>query len=319
MSKRGLFGLTSSKEESKLIIMPVPWDVTASYGKGASLGPEAVLKASPQLDLYDYNYKDIYKMGIHMLPISEQIKINNERYSQNSENQKGAINVASQELEDEIYKITKHFLKEGKTLAVLGGDHSCPLGAHKAYLEHYEKDLSILHIDAHADLRNAYQGYEQSHASIMFNLLKLKPKSITQVGIRDFCESEFKLMESSDFLSTYLDATLKEQAYDGVTWKETCKDIINSLKSDHVYISFDIDGLSPEFCPNTGTPVPGGLSYNEAVYLIHQLSISDKKIVGFDLCEVAPDQNQENEWDGNVGARILYQLSCASLSNKELS
>ncbi|MDX5346515.1 MAG: arginase family protein, partial [Hymenobacteraceae bacterium] len=160
--------------------------------------------------------------------------------------------------------------------------------------------------DAHADLRDAYEGFEFSHASIMFNALKVpQVKKLVQVGIRDICQAEAELVEQSNGrIITFYDQTLKENMYEGDSWKKQCKKIIAQLPQK-VYISFDIDGLDPKLCPATGTPVPGGLEFHEAVFLVKQLVKSGREIIGFDLCEVAPG---DSEWNGNVGARLLFKL-----------
>ncbi|MDQ3535696.1 MAG: arginase family protein, partial [Bacteroidota bacterium] len=166
--------------------------------------------------------------------------------------------------------------------------------------------FGILQIDAHADLRIAYEDFEFSHASIMYNALKNSNVSkLVQVGIRDISGSEAKMInDSQGRIITYYDIHLKVRKFEGKRWKSTCKDIIKNLP-DKVYISFDIDGLDPKHCPHTGTPVPGGFEMEEIMYLLKMLVSQGKEIIGFDLCEVAPG---EDEWDGNVGARILYRL-----------
>lgn len=167
-------------------------------------------------------------------------------------------------------------------------------------------EYGILQIDAHADLRNAYEGFTYSHASIMFNALKLpQVKKLVQVGIRDLCQGEAELVDQSNGrITTFYDYKIKNKLYEGNSWQKQCKKIIAQLPQK-VYISFDIDGLDPKLCPATGTPVPGGFEFEEAVYLIKTLVQSGREIIGFDLCEVAPG---DSEWNGNVGARLLYKL-----------
>ena len=168
------------------------------------------------------------------------------------------------------------------------------------------QSFGILHIDAHADLREAYEGFEFSHASIMFNALKIQQIShLVQVGIRDYCEAELKLIQSDKRISTFFDRDIKQQQFNGKNWAEICENII-SLLPQNIYLSFDIDGLDPKLCPNTGTPVPGGLELEQALFLIERLVQSGRKIIGFDLNEVAPGSD---EWDANVGARLLYRLA----------
>ncbi|EGJ29907.1 MULTISPECIES: arginase family protein [Moorena] len=131
---------------------------------------------------------------------------------------------------------------------------------------------------------------------------------LVQVGIRDVCEAEMAMVNSDSRVVMFDDWQLTANAYEGFTWTAQCHKIISNLP-DQVYISFDIDGLNPSYCPHTGTPVPGGLEFNEAIYLLRSLVQTGKTIIGFDLCEVAPG-DVGDKWDGNVGARVLYKLAC---------
>lgn len=190
-------------------------------------------------------------------------------------------------------------------IALLGGDHSTPLGFIRALSEQYNR-FGILQIDAHADLRKAYEGFTYSHASIMHNALKLPAVGrLVQVGIRDYCDEELEVMKRGmGRIVTHYDQDLKEQLYEGKSWAAICEKIIADLPKE-VYISFDIDGLNPKLCPNTGTPVAGGLEFEQAIYLVKKLVKSGRKIIGFDLNEIAPGSD---DWDANVGARLLFQL-----------
>jgi agmatinase len=197
------------------------------------------------------------------------------------------------------------WLSAGKIVGLLGGDHSTPLGFMQALSKHYPS-FGILQIDAHMDLRIAFEGFTYSHASIMYNSLKINQVSkLVQVGIRDYCEEEIQVMRNEgNRVKTYFDDQLKFDAYQGKLWHNQVNEIIAQLPQ-HVYVSFDIDGLDPKLCPNTGTPVAGGLEYHQAIYLLNALAKSGKEIIGFDLNEVAPG---EDEWDANVGARLLFKL-----------
>ena len=321
-STDGLFGVPTS-EDALIHILPVPWEVTTSYGKGTALGPQAVLEASPQIDLYDLELGRSYEHGYHLLSISKKwLKLNNKlkkealrirdhlekkgKLSKAMEKIQGEINDASKELNLWVYESSMKALKEGKIPAVLGGDHSSPEGLIEASAEVFG-DIGVLHIDAHADLRVAYQGFTHSHASIMYNVMnkKHKPKKLVQVGIRDFSQEEYEMSVSRQDIKTFFDQELKEELYSGSTWKSLCESIVSELPNK-VHVSFDIDGFDPVLCPNTGTPVPGGLQFGEANYLLKTLVNSGRTIVSFDLNEVAPSEN--SEWDGNVGARTLYKL-----------
>ena len=192
-------------------------------------------------------------------------------------------------------------------MGLIGGDHSVPFGAIKAHAERGE--LAILHVDAHADLRDAYEGFACSHASIMRNVMTQLPSvtRLVQVGIRDVAKSEIDFIAAQGGrVITHFDAVLAERKLAGESWRQLCDAIVADLPA-RVYISFDIDGLDPQLCPHTGTPVPGGLSFQEACLLIKRVVESGRKIIGFDLNEVAPGPDGD-EWDANVAARLLYKL-----------
>ena len=317
------FGLPWDVKESDIVLISVPWDVTTSYSDGTAEGPEAIKEASLQVDLFDENIPDAWTIKLGTLPTDKNLVKHNKKMRKvasdiidelstgsNGESFKkelASVNDASEQLNEYVYGVSNDFLQKGKIVGIVGGEHSVPFGLIKA-LSEIHGEIGVLHIDAHADLRDAYEGFKYSHASIMYNVLQEIPnvKRITQVGVRDFCNDEFEIMNNNPIVNSFTDIAVSKRKFEGETWKNICEDIINSLP-DKVYISFDIDGLSPDMCPSTGTPVPGGLSFREADYLLYLLAISNKKIIGFDLCEVAPNDN--SEWDANVGARVLFKLA----------
>lgn len=323
------FGFPYTTEEADIVLVSIPWDVTTSYKPGTSNGPEAMIGASVQLDFFDFDLEEAWNTKIATLPIEESIKHENAHYRKlagvvieqlegghaNPEivrNNLEQVNQGSKALNQKVYETTLALLKQDKIIGLVGGDHSTPLGYMQA-LSKLHDNFGILHIDAHADLRFAYEGFEFSHASIMNNALKIKSVSkLVQVGIRDFCDEEMQLAQSDKRIRQFHDLKLAEQLFEGACWDELCNDIVASLP-EKVYISFDIDGLSPEYCPNTGTPVPGGLSYNQAIHLLRKVAKSGKQIIGFDLNEVAPGNN---EWDANVGSRVLFKLCCLAVACK---
>lgn len=325
----GIFGLPYSAEESKVVLLSVPWEATTSYGGGTAQGPQAILEASKQVDLFDLELGNFYESGIALLDENSDLHewnriakaaaqkiISAENVSEKELTQALAlVNSTSQKINEYVYQATKKQLSKGKCVGLIGGDHSSPFGAIKAFLERYP-NMSILHFDAHADLRNAYEGFEDSHASIMHNVISKTPlKKLVQVGIRDFCEDELNfIQENKSRIVTFFDASMIDEKMSGKSFSVICDEIISHL-SDEVYVSFDIDGLDPRFCPHTGTPVPGGLDYTEALYLLKKVARSGRKIIGFDLCEVSLGDEAEQEsldtaaqWDANVGARLLYKL-----------
>jgi agmatinase len=320
--KGNLFGLPTTPEEAELIIIPVPWEVTVSYREGTAQAPKAILQASFQVDLFHHEIKEAWKASIAMLPVADDLLNENNQQRQfakthiesleaSKDLESGKvittkINEASENLNIYVKKLSSRYLNERKFVGLVGGDHSTPLGLLRALAEKYDR-FGILQFDAHADLRKAYEGFTYSHGSIMFNALKLPAVNrLVQVGIRDYCQEELNVIDRSmGRVKTFYDADLKSAMYQGKSWHLICQEIVKELPP-LVYISFDIDALDPKLCPNTGTPVPGGLEFTEAVYLIRTVVKSGRKIIGFDLCEVAPGAN---DWDANVGARILWELS----------
>jgi agmatinase len=168
-------------------------------------------------------------------------------------------------------------------------------------------EFAVLQIDAHADLRIAYEGFEYSHASIMYNALKLKEvQKLVQVGIRDYCEEELNIIENSKGrVKTFFDRDIKYAQYNGDSWDRIVNRIVNELPNQ-IYLSFDIDGLDPKLCPNTGTPVAGGFETEQVLFLLEKIVRSGRKIIAFDLNEVSPGVG--NDWDANVAARLLYRI-----------
>lgn len=317
----GIFGLDDAPEDAGVVLLPVPWDATASYRDGAAGGPAAILHASHQVDLFDVDTGRPYEAGIAMLADPDGVS------EWNLEARAAAVRVMagdgtevdrarwrrrvderSERVDDVVRGTVERWLDRGKLVGVVGGDHSAPLGAIEAVAAR-TPELGILHLDAHADLREAYEGFSRSHASIMFNVLERAPHvtRLVQVGVRDLCDEEADRIAADDRVITHFDSELASRRFAGETWASQCEAIVSGLPAD-VYLSFDIDGLDPALCPGTGTPVPGGLSFQQASFLLGALVGSGRRVVGFDLCEVAPRPIEGDEWDGNVGARLLYKM-----------
>jgi agmatinase len=343
----GIFGLACSFAESSVVLLPVPFDATTSYGGGASAGPDAVLAASMQVDLLDHHFGLIYERGIHLLEAPDWI-IHASRTARalaepiiarggtdDSPASVAAIadvNAAGDRINAHTYNQFSALLAESKTPGLLGGDHSTPYGAIRACADHLaslakqgdtqaKQGLGILHIDAHFDLRKAFEGFRWSHASIMRNVLDDTPAALisrlVSVGIRDYCPEERDYArDSGGRVRTWFDADLSAALDDAQPFSALCARILADLPPC-IYVSFDIDGLDPSLCPGTGTPVPGGLSFNRAAALLHAARKAGKRIIGFDLVEVCPapsPADTPSEWDANVGARILYKL-CGLATN----
>jgi agmatinase len=320
-----IFGLPFSEEDARLVILPVPWEVTVSYNGGTARAPEHVFKASLQVDLFDADVHDGWKKGFYMRPHDKKVLMKSDYLRKEaelyinyisqgeevSENKfmcktMKEINEGSVFLNTWVYEQTRALLNEGKLVGLLGGDHSTPLGYFKAIAEKHG-EFGILQVDAHCDLRKAYEGFKYSHASIMYNALTEIPelKKLVQVGIRDYCEEEFNYITNSNSrVVTYFDKDIKERQFDGMSWRQVADEIVNHLP-EKVFISFDIDGLDPKLCPHTGTPVQGGFEAEQIFFLFKKVLQSGRKLVGFDLNEVGVSQD---EWDENVGARCLFKL-----------
>jgi agmatinase len=323
--KNGNFiGLPFKKSNANLVLFPVPWDVTVSSGDGTATGPLNILEQSSQLDLLDEDVPDAWKLGIYFQPVDNKWLRKGQKLRpkatelihfledggkmENSVSMRKIqteINTACEDLRQWVHDETSLLLDQDKAVVLVGGDHSTPLGYVQALSER-NKSFGILHFDAHLDQRKAYEGFTYSHASIFHNISEIpQVKQIVSVGIRDYCDEELMRLKQLDGRHKMMTARkINDLLLEGSNFKKITKKIIKPLP-EKVYISFDIDVLEPHLCPNTGTPVPGGLSYAQAIYILSALVKSGRKIIGADLNEVA---GQGNPWDGTVGARILYKL-----------
>lgn len=313
----GVFGLPFELEESEIVLYPVPWEVTASYREGTANAPYQIFQASSQLDLYDHDFGEVWKKGIHMLnahvgdiaklnanlrPIAKKHIDALEQGAEAAQEVLNHVNEACFHLNDTVKNVCASLMEQEHKIGLVGGDHSAPLGYMEALSAKYGA-FGILQIDAHCDLREAYEGFTLSHASVMHNILAHNEEiELVQVGVRDYSKGEKNRIDTDSRITTFFDADMKKELLSGSTWATQVERIITALPSK-VYISFDVDGLSPNLCPLTGTPVPGGLSFDQVNYLLVQLKESGKEVIGFDLSEVGNAQ-----WDGIVGARLLYKL-----------
>jgi agmatinase len=332
----GFLGVSIDPEDAKLLMIPVAWEATTSYGAGTSKGPDVIVPASHQLDMEDAAFGKAFRAGIAVLPEDSTIRSLNDKAKEAAQRVIAAcearqedepsvaedlrfVNECSAKVNESVYKTAKHWLGKGKFVAVLGGDHSSPQGLIQALAETVPGGFGVLHFDAHHDLRDAYEGFKYSHASIFFNVMTSYPnvKKLTQVGIRDYSRDERTFMEKLGTRgSCFYGRDVFRMKAEGNTFKAIAAGIIATLP-ENVYVSFDIDGLDPSYCPSTGTPVPGGLSFDEAVFILEELAQSGRKVVGFDLTEVAPGPDG-SEWDANVGARMLYKLCGCLLRSRKL-
>jgi len=319
----GIYGLPCTADEAQIVIIPVEWELTTSYNRGTVDGPATVFEASQQVDLCHHDYPDLWTKGIFMdefpaelrelhdamAPISEEIiealyeGLVDEAPAKYAE-MYDKIEAATERKNDWLRERIAYWRNKGKVVGLLGGDHSCPLAYHQ-YLNAEGVEYGILHADAHMDLREAFEGFKYSHASIFYNTLKFaNVKKLVQVGIRDYCHQEKALAASDPRVKVFFDRDCRRRLFEGARWKDIVDEMVEALPQQ-VYLSIDIDALDPKLCPNTGTPVPGGLEYEELMYLLNRIREAGREIIGFDLCEVSPG---DGDWDGNVGARVLFHL-----------
>ncbi len=330
----GVFGLPHSRAEARVVLIPVPFDATTSYGGGAAAGPEAILKASSQVDLLDHQFGAVHEAGIFMEEPDQQIAALSARARDLAKPiiEKGGAEARDKQAVSEVdtacewvsrivCDATTAVLDDKKIPGIVGGDHSTPLGAIRACAAAAGPDgLGILQVDAHMDLREAFEGFRYSHASIMWNVMQALPRvtRLVQVGIRDYGAGERRVAEESKGrIVAHHDLDWYRAMARSERLEDLCKRAIEPLPRD-VYISFDIDGLDPSLCPRTGTPVPGGLSFNAACVLLETLARSGRRVIGFDLNEVCPGPDGD-EWDAAVGARVLYKLCGVALTCSDRS
>ncbi len=301
----GLFALPYGVDEASVVVVPVPWDATSSQVLASSGAPDAVSAASRYVELFDPIQGAIYRRGIAMDAVLDGVAELNERAItlQESPSFRGdELTGPCERLNGIVEDRVAAHLAAGKRVGVLGGDHSVAYGAIRAHVGRFP-NLGILQIDAHCDLRRSFDDIRYSHASVMFHVVEdCRPAKLVQVGVRGLCDFEAEYLRRSSRVHTFFDAHLHASRAAGESWDTICSGIVDSLPAE-VYVTLDIDGLAPSACPNTGTPVPGGLDYNDVVFLLRRVRDSGRAIVGFDLVEVGA-----NEFDANIAAHLLYQL-----------
>lgn len=326
----GLFGLGIDPRTAAVQVIPVPWEATTSYGRGTRHGPAAVRRASVQVDLADEDFGEVWRQGIGLLDLGDRIS----RWSDEVEASALAV-IDSGGAHPDMAALVDHeadlmhaiieaearrVLHEGCVPAVLGGDHSTPLGLHRAICEAHP-GVGFLHIDAHADLRRAYLGFRYSHASIFHNTLEEDGVGrLVGVGWRDLGRAERQRIDHDDRIVPFYDGDIGRELASGGAWHDIAERIVGALP-DKVHISLDIDGLDPTLCPNTGTPVPGGLSFRDLQCLL-RIVAAQRHVVGFDLVEVNPGRwplgkHERDGIDAIVGARVLYKLACCALASRD--
>ena len=321
MPDASLFALDHDVGDADVVVLAVPWEATASYGRGTAYGPAAIVRASAQVDLFDVELGEPHHGGIALLPEDAELIRRSveasakalpliEAFAAGEEATRSdldEVNALSRWQEARVHQTVARWLRAGKVVGVIGGDHSVAYGSIAAHAERYP-GLGVLQFDAHADLRVAYQGFVGSHASVMHRVTSevAAVSKLVSVGVRDLCRAEHDAIRNSGGrIVSFFDADLARERAAGTPWSRLAHQIAEQLP-EQVYVSFDVDGLDPSLCPHTGTPVPGGLSFHEAMAVLMAVVDSGRRIVGFDLCEVAPGPDGD-AWDANVGARLLYK------------
>lgn len=313
--RAGPFGIPIPLELADYALLSVPWEVTVSSGHGTHKGPKRILKGTMQVDL---GGSDVWEKGIASIPVPKSLVLQNKITSakmrlhlKNTFGEKPtkarikSIDYDCERMVAYVEETATKYLNMGKTVILLGGDHSTPLGLMRAYKKKYKGEvITVLHIDAHFDLREAYLGAKYSHASIMRNMLESsRDFKLVSVGIRDYGDDEVAYaLQHKDRVTTFYDKRdIFEAKARGTRWNNIVKRIVSAC-GELVYLSFDVDGMEREYCPATGTPVPGGLSSNEVASIVSAVA-KEKTIVGFDINETG-----DGEWDGFVSAKLLYHF-----------
>lgn len=260
-------------DQSEIVVLPVPYDGTSTYGKGADKGPEALLAAAENMELYDIETKsEVYRKGIYL---ANAVKEDN----------------SPEAMVEAVEKAVTHYLKEGKFTTVLGGEHSISIGSIKAFRKQYD-GLCVLQLDAHSDLRPSYEGSTCNHACAMHEAAQ--NGKVVQVGIRSMDTVELPFVKEENFFTSY---DIRSNKY----WKE---DVVNVL-GQNVYITIDLDAFDPSIMPSTGTPEPGGLLWNETLDLL-KMVFKSTNVVGFDIVELAPIE--ELSAPDFMAAKLYYKL-----------
>jgi len=268
-----LSGKHSAYKQAKAVVLPIPYDGTSTWMKGANHGPQALLEASAFLELYDIaTDSEVYRQGIHTMPPVE-------------------CNGSPEDMIDEVRKQAEQLFHDNKIVVGLGGEHSVTVGLVQAALEKYS-DLSVLQFDAHTDMRDTYEGSSLNHACVMARVNEICPS--VQVGIRSMDISEKDKIDSDRIVLA------RNLHHHGVNAASDALDLL----SDTVYITIDLDVLDPSCMPSTGTPEPGGIDWYMLNALIAQVA-SEKKIIGFDVVELLPQPN--NRAPDFLAAKLVYR------------
>lgn len=267
-------------DKSKIVLIPVPFDGTSTWQKGADKGFEAFIEASENMELYDIETdSEVYKNGISIL---------------NAITEKSS----PEAMVEAVHKSVQHQIKRNKFVTLFGGEHSISIGAIRAFYETYE-NLTVLHLDAHADLRKEYEGSKYNHACAVYEASQ--HTNLIQIGIRSMDASEKLTM---DFEKVYFAHEIAQDNF----WMDSALEQM----TENVFITFDLDVFDPSIMPSTGTPEPGGLFWNETLEFLNKV-FSEKNVVGFDIVELCPNSN--NKAPDFLAAKLYYKMVSYKFSN----
>jgi len=273
----------SKLETAKIVLIPVPYDGTSTWQKGADKGPEAFLDASANMELYDIETgTEVYKQGVFLAnPVTE--------------------NSSPEAMVEAVHETTKKYIKKNKFVTIFGGEHSVSIGTIRAFKDYYNS-LTVLHIDAHTDLRKSYEGSSCNHACAVYEASQTT--NLIQVGIRsmDFIETTVMDKEKTYFAH--------EMALDD-SWMDSAIDQM----TENVFITFDLDAFDPSIMPSTGTPEPGGLLWYETLEFLKQV-FEEKNVVGFDIVELCPNKNEKSS--DFLAAKLYYKMLSYKFQNDEV-
>lgn len=331
------FGVPSSPEQSQLVLVSVPWDATAPAGAVASYAPDAIIEVSARMDPYDPISPDEWKNGFATDDVDYTLQDRSQLLRSDVEKLRSYAASGGSimgQLADDYYArrqrrvddgcrdmvasvraVSAGWLRQGKVVGLVGGDHSTPQGLIEA-LAAREPGIGILHMDARCRLKARCEGFEYSCESLMYNVLKNVEGigRVVQVSQRDFSATEHRVARESERIALYDTDRLASMRFDGASWREVCDAIVSELPST-VYVDFDISALSIENCPHSPYAAPGGLRFDEALYMINRVVESGRRIAGFDVAGVVP--KVEDYVDAAVAARMLYRLCGMALRSQK--
>lgn len=260
-------------DDAKVVLIPVPYDGTSTWQKGADKGPEAFLHASENMELYDIETKsEPYKKGVYLAPAITE-------------------NSSPEKMVEAVHKITKNYIKQGKFVTLFGGEHSISIGSIRAFKECFD-NLTVVQLDAHADLRSEYEGSKCNHACAVYEASKTT--NLIQVGIRSMDVSELE----------HMDETQVYFAHDMVNDDDWMEDSLHQM-TENVFITIDLDAFDPSILPATGTPEPGGLLWYETLSYL-KLIFKKKNVVGFDIVELCPNEKEKSS--DFLAAKLYYKM-----------